>query len=416
MNETWDPIEAFDVPEHFSRFPAGIAHSATEVVTALRQVIGLSCSPGSNEEKKAMTRHLTADNEPFAICHCTASPQRLVILSSIIELAWINDDVTEELDHKSACEKHDILKSTMDLEKLINSQVSQFNAREALFGLLVQKAAAIDPKSAPRVIQVLSDYLDTFDSSGEDFIKMEDYNPYRVGNCGYWISSFFIRWGMGLTLTDEEYESIRDFDFSMGIILGLTNDYFSWNVEKDQNTDRIRNAVRVLMKEHAISDTIARTLLRGVIVDEEEKACRLKREVLASSPSMAVKEYIKAIELILDAVDQEDMIYWSFSYGTLLGQTYAGPFPERSKRVIIDGVVNQFEWYEEPFETESHVDAERVLDAMVSSRQARTIALSSLATSKEDLRNIVFSYLDKPREQPISVYVNNTVYGLLDYD
>lgn len=47
---------------------------------------------------------------------------------------------------------------------------------------------------------------------------------------------------------------------------------------------------------------------------------------------------------ILDAVGQKDMVYWGFSYGTLLGQTYAGLFPERSHRVIIDGVVNQFDW------------------------------------------------------------------------
>lgn len=47
---------------------------------------------------------------------------------------------------------------------------------------------------------------------------------------------------------------------------------------------------------------------------------------------------------ILDAVGQKDMVYWGFSYGTLLGQTYAGLFPERSHRVIVDGVVNQFDW------------------------------------------------------------------------
>ncbi|KAB8235593.1 terpene synthase family protein [Aspergillus alliaceus] len=297
MEETWNLIDAFEVSEHFSRFPAGIAHNSAEVVAALRKVIEFSCSPGSKEEKKAITRHLTADNEPFAICHCTAIPERLVILSSIIELAWINDDVTEELDHKTACEKHEILKRAMDLEKLLKGHPGRFNPRETLFGLLVQKAAVIDPNSASKVVEVLSHYLDTFDSSDEEFTRMEDYNPYRVGNCGYWISSFFIRWGMGLTLTDAEYESIREFDFSMGIILGLTNDYFSWHVEKDQDTDRVRNAVRVLMKEYGVLDTVARTLLRGMIVDEEEKACRLKEKILASSPSLAIVEYIKAIEL-----------------------------------------------------------------------------------------------------------------------
>jgi pimeloyl-ACP methyl ester carboxylesterase len=30
---------------------------------------------------------------------------------------------------------------------------------------------------------------------------------------------------------------------------------------------------------------------------------------------------------ILDAIGQQDMYYWGFSYGTLLGQTYATLFP-----------------------------------------------------------------------------------------
>lgn len=38
---------------------------------------------------------------------------------------------------------------------------------------------------------------------------------------------------------------------------------------------------------------------------------------------------------ILDALGQKDMIYWGFSYGSLIRQTYAGLFSEQSKRVII---------------------------------------------------------------------------------
>lgn len=102
---------------------------------------------------------------------------------------------------------------------------------------------------------------------------------------------------MGLTLDAEDLEKIRDFDYSMGVVLGLTNDYFSWAVEKDQKTDRVRNAVRVLMKQHGLSEQPAQSLLRGIIIDEEERAYHLKGQVLASSPSNNIIEYIKAIEL-----------------------------------------------------------------------------------------------------------------------
>ncbi|KAJ5862406.1 hypothetical protein N7455_006474 [Penicillium solitum] len=122
---------------------------------------------------------------------------------------------------------------------------------------------------------------------------------------------------------------------------------------------------------------------------------------------------------ILDAVGQKDMIYWGFSYGTLLGQTYAGLFPERSKRVVIDGVVNQFEWYEGVGLSEDLTDTEKVLDGFFDEcmkADAGSCALAPLATSKEELRETVLSSLDQLRDQPVDVYINNTVYGILTYE
>ncbi|CAG7946222.1 unnamed protein product [Penicillium nalgiovense] len=122
---------------------------------------------------------------------------------------------------------------------------------------------------------------------------------------------------------------------------------------------------------------------------------------------------------ILNAVGQPDMVYWGFSYGTLLGQTYAGLFPERSKRVVIDGVVNQFDWYEGVDLSEDLIDTDNVLDGFFEEcmkADAGSSALASLATSKEELRETVFSFMDQLRQQPLDVYINNTVYGILTYE
>ena len=43
-------------------------------------------------------------------------------------------------------------------------------------------------------------------------------------------------------------------------------------------------------------------------------------------------------------------------------------------------------------------------------------SLSTLATSAAELRDTVLSYINRLREQPIGVYVNNTAYGLLRYE
>ncbi|KAJ5202053.1 uncharacterized protein N7498_006716 [Penicillium cinerascens] len=80
-----------------------------------------------------------------------------------------------------------------------------------------------------------------------------------------------------------------------------------------------------------------------------------------------------------------------------------GLFPDRSKRVIIDGVVSQFECAQWLFE-----------ECIKDGAENRSLAL--LATSKEELRDTVLSYMNTLQDQPISVYINNSVYGLLDYE
>ena len=102
---------------------------------------------------------------------------------------------------------------------------------------------------------------------------------------------------MATVLTDEEYESIREHDEAMGNVLGLTNDYFSWHVEKDQPADRVHNGVRVLMKQHSISAEVAKSLLLGIIVEEESRAAKLREERLKRPASEGVLRYIEAIEL-----------------------------------------------------------------------------------------------------------------------
>lgn len=120
---------------------------------------------------------------------------------------------------------------------------------------------------------------------------------------------------------------------------------------------------------------------------------------------------------ILDALGQKDMIYWGFSYGTVLGQTYAGLFPERSQRVVIDGVANQFDWYNELAETEYLTDTETVFDGFLDEclKAGENCTLSTLATSKEELYDQILGLADSIYDEPLGVYVNNTAWGTLDY-
>ncbi|KAI1291582.1 alpha/beta-hydrolase [Xylaria venustula] len=119
---------------------------------------------------------------------------------------------------------------------------------------------------------------------------------------------------------------------------------------------------------------------------------------------------------ILVALGQEDMVYWGFSYGTILGQTYAALYPERSRRVIIDGVNNVFDWYSGLLDEEDLVDSERVFDGFLEEcvKAGRNCPLTHFGTSREVLRERILGLAETLYSEPVSVYVDNERYGVLD--
>lgn len=121
---------------------------------------------------------------------------------------------------------------------------------------------------------------------------------------------------------------------------------------------------------------------------------------------------------ILDAVGQEDMYYWGFSYGTVLGQTYAMMYPERSERVIVDGVCNIFDWYDSLLDMNIFADSENALAGFFEKciEEGDGCPLSSFADSKEELQSTVMGYINNLQKEPAHVYVNSTLYGLITYD
>jgi pimeloyl-ACP methyl ester carboxylesterase len=120
---------------------------------------------------------------------------------------------------------------------------------------------------------------------------------------------------------------------------------------------------------------------------------------------------------IIDALGQDNMAYWGFSYGSVLGQTYAGLFPNRSRRVIIDGVADQFMWYEKQLRDESMTDTERVFDGFFDEcvKAGKACALTAISNSKTELKERVLGVIEQLQKQPLAVYINSTTYGTLDH-
>jgi hypothetical protein len=90
-------LEGHKVPVFFSRYPAGISVSARDVELALRSIDEQASEEGSRERRRALIRHTNPYGDPFAICHFSALPERLVLLASLVEVMWIHDGKTRTL-------------------------------------------------------------------------------------------------------------------------------------------------------------------------------------------------------------------------------------------------------------------------------------------------------------------------------
>lgn len=121
---------------------------------------------------------------------------------------------------------------------------------------------------------------------------------------------------------------------------------------------------------------------------------------------------------ILDALGQDNLYYVGYSYGTCLGATYANLFPDRSERVVIDGVLNNFIWYNDLAFTPFYQDTDRVADGFFDEchKAGSDCPLSSFGDSGKAIRRNVTSFLEHLRDDgPMNVYVNSTLFGQVSY-
>ncbi|KAM0280746.1 hypothetical protein ACHAQH_003916 [Verticillium albo-atrum] len=112
---------------------------------------------------------------------------------------------------------------------------------------------------------------------------------------------------------------------------------------------------------------------------------------------------------VVDSLEEDGMLrYWGFSYGTTLGATLAGMFPERIDRMIIDGVQNPHEYYHAFADFEEWSDSDtalrNMLDACINVGPESCILASHNKTAAE-LEATVWELFTELRYNPIPVNV-----------
>ncbi|MEQ3554254.1 alpha/beta fold hydrolase [Pseudonocardia nematodicida] len=75
------------------------------------------------------------------------------------------------------------------------------------------------------------------------------------------------------------------------------------------------------------------------------QACAAKGGALLEH--LRTEDTVRDMDLIRRALGAEEISYYGYSYGTLLGQVYATLFPDRVHRMVLDGVVDPRDWWYE---------------------------------------------------------------------
>ncbi|KAI1098217.1 terpenoid synthase [Jackrogersella minutella] len=233
----------------------------------------------------------------FAICWPDSIMERVRLATEIIETLWLYDDVIEDVPHNGALEAHARVR-----DSIVGAPEKKSSKRHiaSLFKDFGERVSKMDEEGSPRVISSLKSYLDNYDSQKTPFTTIEEYTEFRRLNVGFGIMEGFMQWTLDIHLDESEMELSRDYYLSSGRVMGLTNDLYSWTVERTESADRQWNAVPIVMKQYNMTEMDATIFLRGLIVYHEQQTRKLGLEVLkrtGGSPKMV--KYVDAMGLML---------------------------------------------------------------------------------------------------------------------
>ncbi|KAE8420287.1 TAP-like protein-domain-containing protein [Aspergillus pseudocaelatus] len=113
---------------------------------------------------------------------------------------------------------------------------------------------------------------------------------------------------------------------------------------------------------------------------------------------------------IVDTVTDDGLLkYWGFSYGTVLGSTVAAMFPDRVDKLILDGVMNPHQYFND-YDTEVWADSDKVFSSFFEQclKTPEQCALASRNETAKQLEKSIYQLLDGLKREPI-VYEHSII-------
>ncbi|KAL0568081.1 hypothetical protein V5O48_013906 [Marasmius crinis-equi] len=255
-------IDTTLVPQYFQRLPVRVHKD--EALIARGSNAALKTFKRLIPEKDTRSHAVGPHGDAYAICYPEGKTEKVKLDAEIIEALWMYDDIIEALPQEEAALEHATAKQMLSGNK--NGTVSgKKSLMTSIFRDAADRMTALDPKGSPWVIETLKQYLTECD-----------------GN-------------------DRQDNFERGLPVAYGRVMALTNDYWSWEMEKKEAVDRsagIRNAIPVVMKQHSLSEKDAKIVVKGYTVEAEEAMWKLALD-LKKTGSENVKNYVDAMLLLM---------------------------------------------------------------------------------------------------------------------
>ncbi|KAJ3500369.1 hypothetical protein NLJ89_g9828 [Agrocybe chaxingu] len=118
---------------------------------------------------------------------------------------------------------------------------------------------------------------------------------------------------------------------------------------------------------------------------------------------------------IVEAHGREKIQYWGFSYGSVLGASFAAMFPDKVERLVLDGVMDAENYYATLW-SNSLLDTDKGLDQFFSGcAEAGPLGCAFWAPTADDVRQNFTNVIKTIRAHPLPVKTD-LKYGILDYN
>ncbi|KAH7634609.1 Alpha/Beta hydrolase protein [Sordaria sp. MPI-SDFR-AT-0083] len=164
--------------------------------------------------------------------------------------------------------------------------------------------------------------------------------------------------------------SLRDHGRALQTIVGTMHDVISWDPRGvGASTPRIDCWVSAQDRVYwNLQDPGVIDAHEGTVYDAFARAaaysqvCERNLEESGILEHSSTAYHARDLLAILQAMGEEKLKYWGFSYGTVLGGTFAAMYPDRVERMVNDGNVDYEEWYNGTYINFLH-DTDKVMEA-----------------------------------------------------